>query len=195
MADDRNLSVGGYRFYTEKDAQLAAAELKKIEYLEARIDYSRPDSILLVYEKTIHERIFRTPVGLQYLKDLRDFLLEQPEMDPQRVPEIPLYNTFSGEVREKSAPARNRIRADSGEKGGKNAGFTISVILNVLLVLAVICMFTITLRSDHPNVLNYERVLTDRYAQWEQDLTERENVIREKERELKLNGDAEIFTE
>lgn len=195
MAEGRNFSVGGYRFCTEKDAQLAATELKKIEYLEARIDYSRPDSILMVYEKTIHERIFKTPVGLQYLKDLRDYLLKQSEIDPQRVPEIPLYITFSGEMREKSAPARNRIRTAGGGKGGEKSGFVISVILNVLLVLAVICMFTITLRSDNPNVLNYEKVLTDRYAQWEQDLTERENAVREKERELKLNGDTDLFTE
>lgn len=195
MADDRNYSVGGYRFYTEKDAQLAAAELKKIEYLEARIDYSRPDSILTVYEKSIHERIFKTPIGLRYLKDLRDYLLKQSEIDPQRVPEIPLYHTFSGEVRERSAPARNRIKTADGGKGSEKSGLVISVILNVLLVLAVICMFTITLRSDNPNVLNYERVLTDRYAQWEQDLTERENAVRERERELKLNGDTDVFTE
>ncbi|MCM1193647.1 MAG: hypothetical protein NC123_17515 [Butyrivibrio sp.] len=195
MADDRNLSVGGYRFYTEKDAQLAAAELKKIEYLEARIDYSRPDSILTVYEKTIHERIFRTPVGLQYLKKLRDYLLKQPEFEPQRIPEIPLYNTFSGEVREKNTPARNRIKAGSGGKGGEKAGFAVSVILNILLVMAVICMFTMTLRSDNPNVLNYQRVITDRYAQWEQELKERENAIREKERELKLNDNGAVFTE
>ncbi len=191
MADDRNLSVGGYRFYTEKDAQLAATERKKIEYLEARIDYSRPDSILLVYEKTIHERLFKTPIGLNYLKGLRDFLCEQPEIDPQSVPEIPLYSTFSGEVREKSNPVRNRIRPAGVDADRAKTRFTISVILNVLLVLAIICMFTVTLRSDNPNVLNYERVITNRYAQWDQELTERENVIREKERELKLNGQTE----
>lgn len=195
MADDKNLAVGGYRFYTEKDAQLAAAELKKIEYLEARIDYSRPDSILKVYEKTIQERIFKTPVGLQYLNGLRDYLLGQPEIDSQRVPEIPLYSTFSGGIREKSNPARNRIKAVNGGKDGEKSGFMISVILNILLALAIISMFTITLRSDNPNVLNYERVITDRYAQWEQELTERENAVREKERELKLKGDADLFTE
>lgn len=191
MADNRNLSVGGYRFYTEKDAQLAAEELKKIEYLEARIDYSRPDSILTVYEKTIHERIFRTPVGMQYLKKLRDYLLERPEIDPERVPEIPLYQSFSGVIRERSNPAKNRIQTKDGGKDG----FKISVILNVLLILAVAAMFTITIRSDNPNILNYKRVITDKYAQWEQELTERENAVRERERELKLNGNDELFTE
>ncbi len=191
MADNRNLSVGGYRFYTEKDAQLAAEELKKIEYLEARIDYSRPDSILTVYEKTIHERIFRTPVGMQYLKKLRDYLLERPEIDSERVPEIPLYQSFSGVIRERSNPAKNRIQTKDGGKDG----FKISVILNVLLILAVAAMFTITIRSDNPNILNYKRVITDKYAQWEQELTERENAVRERERELKLNGNDELFTE
>ena len=191
MADNRNLSVGGYRFYTEKDAQLAAEELKKIEYLEARIDYSRPDGILTVLEKTIHERIFKTPVGMQYLKKLRDYLLERPEIDSNRIPEIPLYHSFSGEIRERSNPAKNRIKANDGGKDG----FKISVILNVLLSLAGAAMFTITIRSDNPNVLNYERVITDRYAQWEQELTERENAVREKEKELKLNGNEALFTE
>ena len=191
MADGRNLSVGGYRFYTEKDAQLAATELRKIEYLEARIDYSRPESILAVYEKTLHERIFKTPVGLQYLKGLRDYLLNQPEFDSQRIPEIPLYSTFSGEVREKSNPARNRIKAAGGGVDREKSRFITSVILNVLLGLAVICMFAITLKSDNPNVLNYERVITNRDAQWEQELTERENAVREREKELKLNGDEE----
>lgn len=194
MAEDgKNLSVGGYRFYTEKDAQLAATELKKIDYLEERIDYSKPDSILMVYEKSIHERIFRTPVGFQYLMGLRDYLLKQPGIEPARVPAIPLYSTFSGEVREKGNPARNRIKAQ--EDKNRVSGFKISVILNVLLVLAVISMFTITIRSDNPNILNYQRVITNRYAQWEQELTERENAVREKERELKLDGGGSGFTE
>lgn len=194
MAEDgKNMSVGGYRFYTEKDAQLAAAELKKIDYLEERIDYSKPDSILMVYEKSIHERIFRTPVGFQYLMGLRDYLLKQPGIEPARVPAIPLHITFSGEVREKGNPARNRIKAQ--EDKNRVSGFKISVILNVLLVLAVISMFTITIRSDNPNILNYQRVITNRYAQWEQELTERENAVREKERELKLDGGGSGFTE
>ena len=39
-------------------------------------------------------------------------------------------------------------------------------------------------KSDNPNILNYKQVLTNQYASWEQNLTERENRIREKEQEL-----------
>ena len=64
--------------------------------------------------------------------------------------------------------------------------FPLSIILNVLLMIAIIAMFTITLESDNPNVLNYERALTDRYASWEQELTEREQAVRQRERELQI---------
>ena len=46
MKPDTNpLSVGGFLFYTEKDAQIARAEEQKIQYLEERIDYSSPERI------------------------------------------------------------------------------------------------------------------------------------------------------
>lgn len=183
MADNEKLSVGGYLFYTEKDARLAEAELKKIEYLEARIDYSMPESILLVYEKSIHERLFRTPVGIAYLKGQRDFLLERPEIPAEKVPDIELYTTFNGEIRASGRQVKRRVRT-AEEKDGLKYRFRISVILNVLLALTIMAMFVIVLKSDNPNVLNYKRTITNQYAAWEQELTERERAVREKEREL-----------
>ena len=110
MKPDTNpLSVGGFLFYTEKDAQIARAEEQKIQYLEERIDYSSPERIQYIYEKTIHERMFRSPVGLQYLKQLQEFLLSQPKIDPASVTDIPLYMTFDGELREHTSPARSRV--------------------------------------------------------------------------------------
>ena len=48
----------------------------------------------------------------------------------------------------------------------------------------MIVMFAIAATGSEPTVLNYERVLQNRYAEWEQQLSDREQVIREKEREL-----------
>ena len=61
-----------------------------------------------------------------------------------------------------------------------------SLILNVLLVIAICAMFAISLKSDNPNILNYKKNLTNQYAAWEQQLTERENAVREKEKELQF---------
>ena len=65
------------------------------------------------------------------------------------------------------------------------------MILNILLILLVIAMFVITLTGNNPTILNYEQKLQNKYAGWEQELTERENAVREKERELSLNAGEE----
>ena len=68
----------------------------------------------------------------------------------------------------------------------KNTTFRLSLIMNIVMVIAIIAMFIITLNSDQPNVLNYERNLQNKYATWEQELTQREQTVREKERELHI---------
>ena len=180
------METGGFSFYTEQDGKLAEAERRKIEYLEARIDYTRPESILHVYDKTIQEQLFKTPIGLLYLKKLQDFLLKQPTIAPERVKAIPLYDTYADLQQSSDANKLNpqAVRKKEREK----ARFQISVALNILLILAIVAMFVISFVSDHPNIYNYERALQDRYASWEQELTAREQVVRDKERELNIDG-------
>lgn len=184
----KNRVAEGFSFYTDKDAEMAELEHKKIEYLEARMDYSDPEKILKIYDKAIHDRIFKTPVGLFYLRQIQDYLLSQESIAPEKVAAIPLYQSFAGEVRSEQNPARNRVKlSDAKEKQEKRASaLSISVILNLLLTAAVIAMFVIALNASQPNILNYEKAIKNRYAAWEQELTEREQVIREKERELEI---------
>ena len=197
------METGGFLFYTEKDGRLAEAEQRKIAYLEARIDYTRPETILRVYDKAIQEQIFKTPVGLLYLKKLQDFLLKQPKIGKEKVQPIPLYETYTQEMAapgtDKESKARESREAQRRER--TKAGLQISVILNIMLVLAVCAVMIISLTGGRANIFNYERVLQDKYAAWEQDLTAREKVIREKERELSLDGagalqeEERVFTE
>ena len=63
----------------------------------------------------------------------------------------------------------------------------ISLIMNVVLLVAVIVMFVITIKSDNPNILNYETAIQNRYSAWEQELNDREKAIKEKELELIRN--------
>jgi len=176
-------TVHGFSFSTEKDAALAIQEQKKIEYLEARLDYNNPAGILSIYQKAIKERIFKTPLGLEYLKHLQEYLLSRPEIEKENIPPIPLYKNYDGEFRTRTAPARNRVKPAVKKK---SMALPMSIMLNIVLIIAMIAMFAITLNANQPNILNYEKTLTDRYAYWEQELTEREQAVREKERELKF---------
>lgn len=180
---NQNNVVEGFGFFTEKDARLAAQEQKKIEYLEARMNYEQPESILRIYRKAIRDRVFKTPVGVFYLKQLQSYLQDRPELEGEEIPDIPLYLAYDNELRDHSQPARNRIQP---AKQKKSMALPVSVLLNIGLAIIIIIMFVITLNADQPNILNYERAITNRYASWEQELTEREQAVREKERELKM---------
>lgn len=175
--------AGGFLFLSEKEAKLAEVERKKIAYLESKIDYSKPEDILYIYDKTVKENVFSTPVGMMYLKQLQEFLLNQEGIDPASVIAIPLNHTYQEYGKAQSAKERMREKHEQ-EMGTKKSQLAISVILNMLLVVAMIAMFVISLNSDSPNIINYKRVITDQYATWDQELTEREQAVREREREL-----------
>ena len=181
------MESGGFDFYTARDVRLAEAEQRKIDYLEERIDYTRPESILHVYDKSIQEQIFRTPVGVLYLKKMQEFLLKQPQIDPEKIKPIPLYDTYVVDQRTEEDP-NNPSPQTLLKREAAKIRFQISVVLNVLLILAICAMFVISISSDQPNIYNYERLLQDRYASWEQDLSQRELIVREKERELNIES-------
>ena len=54
--------VGGFLFGSEADAKLARTEQEKIVYMEKRMQYDHPESVLTIYNRAIENRIFRTPV-------------------------------------------------------------------------------------------------------------------------------------
>lgn len=177
--------VSGFAFYSEKDAALAEQERQKIAYLDKRIDRTDLESVLAIYKKALEDRVFRTPVGLEYLRELQGELKERQDELGEEIPPIPLWTNFA-DIREKTAPARRRIRPNPKED--KNTTFRLSLIMNIVMIVAIIAMFVITLNSDQPNILNYERNLQDKYATWEQELTQREQTVREKERELHIEA-------
>lgn len=180
------LIAAGYAFLNEEDARRAANEEKRINQLEEKLDYSKPESILLIYRKAIQERVFKTPVGIQYLKKLQSYLLEREEIDQEKILPIPLYTSFESALRENTTPARIRVKPAPAKKKQSQL-LPISMVLNVALVCAVLAMFFIALNSKQPNLINYETALVNKYSQWEQELTQREQVVREKERELSIH--------
>ena len=57
---------------------------------------------------------------------------------------------------------------------------------NIGLIIIVIGMFIITIIGENVNILNYRYKIENEYSVWQQELEEREAVIREKEAELRL---------
>ena len=178
--------VAGYCFLGEDDANLARQEERKIAYMEKHMDYSVPEKVLVIYTRSIDERIFKTPVGHDYLRQMQDFLLNSPEIDPKNVPPIKMYINYQPTMRQRTNPTRDRVKPPKEKKHADK--FFVSVLLNIALALGICGMFAIAMKSDNPNILNYEKAVINKYASWEQDLSNREKAVREKERELGIKN-------
>ena len=152
--------------------------------------------MLAIYDKVLDERIFVTPVGWEYLKFLQARLKEEG-IDADRIRPIPLYHTFrfpKVDEQENKGVARERIHPSTKKKMTAADKMRISVITNVILVLLVAVLFIITLNGENANALNYRKAIQNQYAAWEQELTEREKAVKEKEQELQIEDDKEAAT-
>lgn len=178
-----DLVVEGYRFATVADAETARMELKKIENLEQRLDYRRPQNVLLVYNRAVDNRVFLTPVGFSYLQKMQKELLKWG-VPADKVRPVPLYATFSN----KTANSRS-IRLSVAQRHPEYQGrFLASLLINIVLVVLVAAMVLFAWNTDTPNIINYRRAIENEYSEWEQELTQREQAVREEKRKLDAQG-------
>ncbi|MCH5260492.1 MAG: hypothetical protein J1F18_12095, partial [Lachnospiraceae bacterium] len=176
-----DLVVGGYRFGTIADAETARMEEKKIAAVEKHLDYRKPQNVLLVYNKAIDNKIFLTPVGMAYLQRIQEQLIKCG-IQEEKIKPIPLYATFSNKTENNSSIRRSMAsRAPKVEFKGR---FMTSLCINVLLVLALTAMIILSLHTDVPNIINYRTAIVNEYSEWEQQLQEREQAVRQAERNL-----------
>lgn len=187
MADKTDWVVGGFQFGTQKDAELAENEQLRIERLEEKLEYDNPHMVNAVYKKAVENRVFKTPVGYEFLKRLQTVLREDPDME--EVPDIPVQGVYS--LRESTNPAVEKVKASRKKvkEKPKEEFFSrkTSILVNIGLLVLVIIMFVISSTGSNPTVLNYEKTIQNRYSEWEKELSDREQVIRDKERELLLS--------
>lgn len=185
MADKTDWVVDGFQFATEQDAELAKNEVIRIQRLEAKLDYNNIEMINAVYKKALDNRVFKTPVGYVFLKKLQ-IILRKMQAGGEKAADIPVQGVYS--LRDSTAPVLERIRVSNEKPKPKPEKKTIalrtSMLINAALLIMVLLMFWISTTGSNPTILNYKHALQNKYSQWEQELSERENAVREKEREL-----------
>lgn len=182
----QGVETGGFLFLNGTDAALAEKEQRQIAYLENKLDYQNPEQILAVLQKLIEEKSFKTPIGIFYLKKMQDSLMNRVNFNKERIPHIPVNMPCEYTVPEKRPELESVKRTTKKRQEIQKSNYKLSIVLNVILIIALIIMFWVTLQSETPNMINYRISIENKYAAWEQELTERENHIREQERALRM---------
>lgn len=169
---NKELIVGDYLFENMEDANEARTEQEKIDKLTEKLKHSDTDLLYKVYNKSLEKKTFKTPIGYNYLSEMKR-TLDYADIDGEVLP-IPVQ---SNHVFLKPV-------VNNEPKNTKSSANKYLIITIIALVVVIGAMFIIMGTSDRPVIINYENKLIDKYASWEQDLTEREQQIILKEKEL-----------
>ena len=183
--------VDGYQFTNQKDYDDAKNEKKGIKYLTAQIDWNDSNRVRQLYCDLCEQKIFRTPIGIDFMKKMRANLTKSAEGDkPLPYVCVPSVNA---EEYEKAVKIETKKREDSikemNRANSKLRGkLKTAVFLNILLVVVIIFMFILANTSSNPNIINYERKIQDKYAKWAEELKDKENELRARENALEKNS-------
>ena len=179
--------VDGFAFASEKEAEQAQKEREGIRYVKEKMNMNNPDMVLRIYNKMIREKMFTTSVGYAYLFDLQEYLRTNPYIKDEEILPIevvhPSLQEGLKEEKQKHKEQLQEIKKKSNTKQVTNKElhnrYRLSLLVNLILAISVVFMFFISATSSHPTILNYEEEIINRYSAWEQELTERENALRE----------------
>ncbi len=181
--NNKEYTVGGYTFTDKKAADEAKEEFKAINNLSSKINTKDARQVYALYNSIIDKKLFSTMVGLNYLKELQQFLYISKEIPNNRIRPIPsnidLHYAIDG--KRELIQNQSELRNLKKERNMYKDRFTKSVILNIALVVAIIAMVIITLTSKNPNIINYETNLEDKYAAWQEQLQSQEASLKARE--------------
>ena len=185
MSDNKNVNnkekgfvVGGYTFKTKQEAQEAKDEMNAIKYLSGKTDSKDPKQVYVLYNKIIDRQLFYTSIGLNYLKNLQQFLYNSPDIPDDKIKPIPLKSETQIAIdrRRERNEHRSELHTLSIQVAKYKNNYMRIMIVNVFLVIALIAMFFILKTGSNSNVINY--------SSWQTELESKEAKLKEKEKEL-----------
>ena len=184
MADEKQtFTVAGYKFATKEEAQDAKDELNAIKYLSSKTDGQDPKQVYMLYNQILDKQLFNTPVGIDYLKELQQFLYINKDIPNDKIRPIPINNELSEMLGEKKIPlkVKDEIRQLKRDKNRYKDKYIKLMIVNIVLVVVIAAMAVILKTSSTPTVIDYERKLQDNYATWQEQLESQEASLKARE--------------
>ena len=177
----------GFEFQTEAAYKEAKKETEVIAYIRQRTDLNNATTVLQLYDKLIERGTFTTPVGIAFLKELRDAVLRVGLVEEKALKPLPEPVVEQVKTKQTSKPlTKEQMLIQAYQKRCKNRTMVIIALSGVIVAL-----FCIRLFGNNSLLHNYEMEVVNKYASWADDLTQKqqelydwENTLREKEQSL-----------
>ncbi|MCI5872095.1 MAG: hypothetical protein PUJ55_16065 [Clostridiales bacterium] len=189
MSDKKEkMIVNGFVFANEAEAKQAEKEVEGVKFIKEKMEMDKPEVVLEIYNKMVRQNLFETAVGFSYLKDLQEYLQSIPFVNKEEILPIQVQHPILEEQMRGNRVASKPKQPEKVKERYVNIDYKnryrIMRGIAVVLLVCVAAMFAISATVGSPTILNYEQELINRYAEWEQELNEREAWITEREAEL-----------
>ena len=183
---EKSYVVGGYNFKTQEEAEMAKDEMAAIKYLSSKTDSKDPKQVFILYNKIIDRQLFTTSLGINYLKNLQQFLYKSKEVPNDRIRPIPIKSDTQAEIdrRREKVMHRSEMHELTILVAKYRNRYAKSLIVNGFLIAVLIAMFVILRTGTNTNIINYEISIQDKYASWQQELESKEAELKQKESDL-----------
>ncbi len=182
-------TVDGFEFKTEEEAEAAKKEVQAVRYIRDRIAGITPEKAADVFNRLVRDEMLTTPVGVAYLRELREELCATPGVDKNTLLPIKIKDEFVVKEISDRTGGEERVISKNVLKVQEKLKrkYKNSLIINIILVIAIIAMFVIVNTSDNVNIVNYRTKIVDQYEEWQHNLEEREQKIKEYERKYGID--------
>ena len=180
-------------FYDRDLAMQAEKEWKKVKLLQEKLDEKNIANVAVMYQKAVEGNVFQTPVGMAYLLKLRQLLQENgyEDLAAEKKINCPLQSIqekqddpVEEKLQKRDAIWKSRLDVQQEKEAGLQQRCKKLKGVVVMLVILVLALFVISMTGKNPTIINYRSKIVNQYASWEQELKEREAVVREKEAQL-----------
>ncbi|MCR5153501.1 MAG: hypothetical protein K6B75_01515 [Lachnospiraceae bacterium] len=164
----------GHTFEDEESLEEAKKEAEAIEYLKAKTDLTNPEVMLRLYIRLLDRETLKTPVGMDFLVELRGKIIESGVISDELLKPVP---TYKGET--KKLIKNKKQRAEDEVKKLRGLVSVLGIVC-AFLGFMVIGMFVMALTGyTSPARRVYEEQILDKYASWAEDLNSKEVELRE----------------
>ncbi|MCR5144287.1 MAG: hypothetical protein K6B67_03130 [Lachnospiraceae bacterium] len=176
--------VGKFEFGTLNEANEAQKEYEAIEHITKQVDFSDLEVVENLYLQLLEQDMFHTEIGNIFMKKLEAQIDKLKEKNRENKPVEDSYKAKST-VRDE----RTIKKLERQVKKYKTLTNVFRVACIAMLVI-IVGMFYVASTINSPNILNYKEKITNEYASWAQELTEKEKSLIEREQNVKAKEDS-----
>ena len=193
----KNTKIASYEFQDEWMFEEARKEYEAIQYIKEKTNLKDPGKALKLYKKMNEKPSFHTVIGFDFMQELRNTITQSGLYAEENLAKVKIARDLSKYShrynQDEAIPDGDNMNLKSTNTKKLRQEFEklkVSLrntrIVVVFLAIIIIAFLYIAKNSDYGMMSDYETSILNKYANWEEQLKEREAAVTAKEKELDM---------